>query len=132
MANRISNPRRDATIEAVITRARELDTGADAIIATDGDGTILYWSAEAERLFGWSATEALDRNVVDVTRGSQTPADAERIMRELIAGRSWSGSFVVRHKSGKPVPVQVTDVPVLVDGVVVGIIGVSRRQAAKP
>jgi PAS domain S-box-containing protein len=126
MARRISNPVRDAAVEAVVVAAEEVDTGVDAVIATDSDGTILYWSAGAERLFGWKALETLDRNVVDVTRGSQFSTDAERIMRELMAGQSWSGTFVVRHKDGTPVPVQVTDVPIMAGGVVAGIVGVSR------
>jgi PAS domain S-box-containing protein len=128
MRPRISNPQREAALEAVVVAAEELDTGVDAVIATDSDGTILYWSSGAERLFGWNAIEALDRNVVDVTRGAQVPADAERIMRELMAGRPWSGSFVVRHKDGTPIPVDVTDVPVMTDGAVAGIVGVSKRK----
>lgn len=129
MTRRISHPHGTAALEAVVVAAEGLDTGIDAVIATDSDGTILYWSAGAESLFGWSAAEALDRHVIDVTRGSQTPAEAEQIMRELIAGRSWSGSFVVRHKDGTPIAVHVTDVPVVTEGVVVGIVGVSRRMS---
>jgi PAS domain S-box-containing protein len=126
MAQRISSPGRQAAIEAVVIAAEAIDTGVEAVIATDSDGTILYWSAGAERLYGWRAVEALDRNVVDVTRGSQSPADAERIMRALIAGQSWSGEFIVHHKDGTPIPVHVTDVPVMSDGVVAGIVGTSR------
>lgn len=34
---------------------------ADAVIVADPEGTIVYWNLSAERLFGWSAAEAVDR-----------------------------------------------------------------------
>jgi PAS domain S-box-containing protein len=104
-----------------------MDSGDSAVIATDNAGTILYWNATAESLFGWRSEEAVDRNVVDVTRGQQSAAEAESIMRELLAGKPWTGTFLVRQRDGTPMVVHVTDVPVLVDGAVVGIVGVSRR-----
>lgn len=112
--------------EAVVRAARKIDSGDSAVIATDNTGTILYWNAPAESLLGWRSEEVVDRNVVDVTRGQQSAAEAERIMHELLAGKPWSGTFLVRHRDGTPIVVQVTDVPVHVDGTVVGIVGVSR------
>jgi len=89
--------------------------------------TILYWDAFAESLYGWRSEEVIDRNIVDVTPGQMSAAEAASIMREVLAGRPWSGTFLVRHRDGTPIVVHVTDVPVLVDGTVVGIVGVSRR-----
>ena len=117
-----------ATIaEAVVRAAREMDSTDSAVIATDNTGTILYWDAFAEALYGWRSEEAIDRNIVDVTPGQMSAAEAASIMREVLAGRPWSGTFLVRHRDGTPIVVHVTDVPVLVDGTVVGIVGVSRR-----
>ena len=36
-----------------------LDQLADAVLISDADGTITYWNAAAERLFGWTAAEAV-------------------------------------------------------------------------
>src|SRR5690349_12850581 len=36
-----------------------LDGALDAVIATDGSGTIVGWNRAAEALFGWSKAEAL-------------------------------------------------------------------------
>lgn len=113
--------------DAIIRVAKDMDSGDSAVIATDSTGTILYWNSFAESMFGWRSEEALDRNVVDVTRGQQSAAESERIMHELLAGKPWSGAFLVRHKDGTPIVVHVTDVPVLVDGAVVGVVGVSKR-----
>jgi PAS domain S-box-containing protein len=113
--------------EAVVRAARNMDSGDSAVIATDSAGTILYWNPPAESLLGWRSEEAVDRNVVDVTRGRQSAAEAERILQELLNGNPWSGTFLVRHRDGTPIVVHVTDVPVLVGGTVVGIVGISKR-----
>jgi PAS domain S-box-containing protein len=113
--------------EAVVRAAKEMESGDAAVIATDNTGTILYWNSSAESLFGWRSEEAVDRNIVDVTPGQQSAAEAEHIMHELLAGKPWSGIFLVRHRDGTPILVHVEDVPVLVDGTVVGIVGVSRH-----
>lgn len=118
---------RDNTEEAdvVIRAASAMDKGDSAVIATDSAGMIVYWNAPATALYGWEREEALDRHIVDVTPAQQSTAEAERIMNELIAGNTWSGSFLVRRKDGTPVIVDVTDVPVIVGGSVAGIIGIS-------
>jgi PAS domain S-box-containing protein len=38
-----------------------LESAPDAFTATDRDGVVIAWNAAAERLFGWSASEALGR-----------------------------------------------------------------------
>jgi len=38
-----------------------LDTAPDAFITLDRDGVIMSWNAAAERLFGWSAAEAIGK-----------------------------------------------------------------------
>jgi PAS domain S-box-containing protein len=116
-----------STSEAVVRAANAMDSADSAVIATDNAGTIVFWNEAAEELFGWPSDEAVDRNIVDVMRGQHSPADAEGIMHQILAGRSWSGTFLARHRDGNALVVQVTDVPVKFDGAVVGIVGVSKR-----
>jgi PAS domain S-box-containing protein len=113
--------------DVVIRAASAMDKGDSAVIATDNTGTIVYWNEPATALYGWEREEALDRNIVDVTPAQQSSAEAERIMHELVAGHTWSGSFLVRHKNGTPIIVEVTDVPVMDRGNVAGIIGISHH-----
>ncbi len=40
-----------------------IDSSVDAIIGIGSDGTITLWNPNAERLFGWTKTEALGRNL---------------------------------------------------------------------
>jgi len=43
-----------------------LDESPDAIIATAPDGTVVYWSRGAERMFGYTSTEASGRLLHDL------------------------------------------------------------------
>ena len=109
----------------IVRRAALALSGTDAVIATDDAGTILYWNGHAEALYGWKAEEALGRSVLDVTPASMSQAEAQRIMQTVLRGETWSGQFLVRHRDGSPIRVNVTDWPVTHDGRVVGIVGIS-------
>ncbi|MBM2619628.1 PAS domain S-box protein [Actinoplanes sp. LDG1-06] len=43
-----------------------LDSAYDAYVSIDADGDVVAWNAAAERLFGWSAAEAMGRPVADL------------------------------------------------------------------
>jgi PAS domain S-box-containing protein len=47
-------------------QASLLDKAQDAILVRDLDHTITYWNKSAERLYGWSAEEAIGRSVMDL------------------------------------------------------------------
>lgn len=114
----------------VVERARALGAAGDAIIATDADGSIIYWNGAAERLYGWAAEEVMGRNILEVTPSDLSREAAGEIMSRLLEGRSWSGDFEVRTKSGDTLKVDVSDVPVRSPlGELVAVIGVSRPAA---
>lgn len=107
-------------------QARLLDAVGEAVIATQLDGTVLYWNEAAERLYGWSAGEVLGRTVDEITPADVSRSQAEEIMARLREGKSWSGEFTVKDRDGREFPVMVTDSPFLdEDGEVVGMIGTS-------
>lgn len=112
-------------IAAIRAMAQELD-GDDAVIGTDLSGTIVYWNAKAEQLYGWRSAEALGRDIIEVTPTLMSKAEADQIMSTLGQGKEWSGPFMVKDRHGQPMIVHVEDKPVLVDGEVVGVVGVSR------
>src|SRR5829696_306835 len=105
--------------------ARLLDAVGQAIIAADPQGKVIYWNRAAQELYGWSAEEAMGRPIMEVTPSEALMEQAEEIMSELMAGRSWTGEFVVRRKDGTTFPALVTDTPAHDDeGNLVAIIGV--------
>ncbi|MGB8507257.1 MAG: PAS domain S-box protein [Pyrinomonadaceae bacterium] len=112
--------------EAINFQAHLLDTVEQSVIATDLNGTVTYWNHFAERLYGWTASEAVGRNIVEVTPAETTQAQAAEIMARLTAGESWSGEFTVRRRDGTTFPAMVTDTPIYDDErKLIGIVGVS-------
>jgi len=107
-------------------QARLLNAVGQAIVATDIKGNIIYWNQASEQLYGWSESEVLGCNVVDVTPAETSKEQAVKILGKLIAGESWSGDFVAKRRDGTPFPAIVTNTPITNDkGEIIGIIGVS-------
>jgi PAS domain S-box-containing protein len=112
--------------EEIAFQARLLSAVEQAVIATDLQGTIVYWNSFAEQLYGWSAAEALGANVLEITPAEATREQANEIMSHLRAGKSWSGEFLVRRKDGAVFPAMITDSPIFSEeGELVGMVGVS-------
>jgi PAS domain S-box-containing protein len=57
---------------------RILDGSPDAILVSDPGGVVRYWNASAERVFGFSASEALGSSM-------------DFIVPERLRGRHWDG-----------------------------------------
>jgi len=43
-----------------------------AVIATDLPGKVIYWNKAAEKIYGWSISEAIGQNIMDLTPVEQT------------------------------------------------------------
>ena len=111
--------------------ARLLDAIELAVIATDLDGTVTYWSKGAEALYGWSARECIGLPVVGITPALESREVAEQIMADIKSGTGWHGVFPVRRKDGSVFDGRVTLSPMWDDvGALVGVIGVSEDVTA--
>jgi PAS domain S-box-containing protein len=107
-------------------QARLLDMLGHAVIATDLEGVIRYWSRGAEAVFGWSADEALGQVAPRLTPAADELERSADIFDELRRGGSWSGEFLLRRRDGSAFPAHVTCTPILdEDNVLVGVVGVS-------
>jgi len=96
-----------------------------AVIATDLSGRITHWNDAATALYGWPADDVIGENILEVTPSTIARAQAEAIMRALAAGTVWSGEFEVRRRDGNVFLASVTDVPVIAEGQMKGIVGLS-------
>ena len=96
-----------------------------AVIVTDLQGTVSYWNAAAEQLYGWSEDEVLGRPILTLTARPTDQALMETVISELFAGRSWSGEFLALRRDGSTFPALVVDSGIWADGQLTGIIGVS-------
>ena len=87
--------------EKLREQATLLDTANDAIYVRDLDGTILYWNQGAERLYGWSATEAIGHKITELC--SRDPAAEQTVVAALQTQDAWTGERRQITKSGQTV-----------------------------
>jgi PAS domain S-box-containing protein len=66
------------------------------------DGTILFWSQGAERLYGWSAEEVVGKVTHDVLSATFTGETLEGINKQLERDGQWIGELRHVRKDGTP------------------------------
>ena len=99
----------------------------DAIISMDLELVILSWNQAAERLYGWTADEAIGQHIVKLLR-SKYPRDSRATLIEtLLRDGRYEGELIHHHKDGKPINV-MTSGSVLAgkDGKTVGYVSINR------
>ena len=79
----------------------------------DGDGLVVEWSAQAEKLFGWSRSEAVGHRLSDLIIPAQNRAAHEAGLKHFMKGGS-KGAFLNRplditmlHRDGHEFPVSI-------------------------
>ena len=93
----------------------------ESVIATDLYGVVRYWNPASERIFGWTAQEAIGRHVTEVTAPGPLPAGPAPVA----AGGTGSSEFTARRKDGTTFQATVTQTPVPdATGTVVGTVWV--------
>ncbi len=87
--------------EKIRYQSQLLDSVQEAVVATDLSGVIVYWGKGAERLYGYSADEALGSILAVLTNNDGELADFHRMSQILNTG-SWAGRQELHHKDGEP------------------------------
>jgi PAS domain S-box-containing protein len=80
------------------------DGTLEAIIVRDQDGTIRYWSREAEHIYGWKSQEVLGTRTHTLLR-TKFPASLATIEKEARDKLSWNGQLIHRRRDGSLVTV---------------------------
>ncbi len=85
----------------IAEQAQLLDAANDAIIVVSSDSIISYWNNGASRLYGYSAEQAIGRNVHALLG---THVEQLRIAQEELArGQHWQGELLHRNRRGEPI-----------------------------
>jgi two-component system sensor kinase FixL len=109
-AQREIERRRDAEVALRESEARlrdllaTLDLGT--LLARDIDGVIRFWSEGCERLFGWTAAEAVGRNT-HALLCSEFPVPQAEVKAALERDGEWVGDLRQRTRDGREVVVAV-------------------------
>jgi PAS domain S-box-containing protein len=94
-----------------------LQVSPEAIVITNMDSTVKSWNPGAERLFGYTAEEAIDRNINDLVAG-RPDLHAEATAADRQADRSGHIRLVTQRtrKDGSLVDIDVVGAPIVVAG----------------
>lgn len=95
-----------------------------AIIMADATDCVLAVNPAFEQLFGWSAAEIAGKPLNELLAPDGYEAEASALSRAAFAGEPVSAETVRRHRQGRLVPVRVYGVPVLADGMRLGVYGI--------
>jgi two-component system, cell cycle sensor histidine kinase and response regulator CckA len=97
--------RREAE-EQVAAQAALLDKAKDAIVLYGLDDTVFYWNKGAERLYGWTAAEAIGCKITQLTC-RDTPA-RRGLLAALQQQGEWSGELTQFTKQGGEVAIEAS------------------------
>lgn len=105
-----------------------VDSAEDAILAKDLDGKILYWNAAAERMYGYTAEEAVGKPI-DLIVPSDRDGEVESILETVGKGERIERYETTRRaKDGRTIDISLTVSPIRThDGRVVGASSIERE-----
>lgn len=84
-------------------QAALIDIASDAIFVCDLEYRISFWSKGAERLYGWSTTEACEKKTSELFYGN---ASSEPVLETVIEKSNWYGELEQLTKAGKSITVE--------------------------
>src|SRR5690242_9083868 len=91
--------------EQIREQAELLDQAQDAILVRDLDQTILFWNKGAEKIYGWSAEEAIGKNVEGLLyKEHSTQFDAAR--QAIVQAGEWKGEMHQTRRDGSEITVE--------------------------
>jgi PAS domain S-box-containing protein len=84
----------------------------DAVVVCDAAGAIVLWNGAAERIFGWTADEALGQSLDLIIPQRQRQRHWDGYHKTMATGLTRYGSDVLRvpalHKDGRPLSIAFT------------------------
>ncbi len=107
---------RPALAQVIAERQRMksiLDNSLDAFVAVDAGGAVRDWNPQAERVFGWSAQEALGRDLESLLFPQPGPpaspgSPREPVLRGAAAASSRRMEVLAVGKDGEEIPVELS------------------------
>ncbi len=112
--------------------ATTLASIGDAVIATDTSGKIVFMNGEAEKLTGWTLSEALEKpvktifNIINEQSRSEVENPIDKVLREgMVVGLA--NHTVIIQKNGAEVPIDDSGAPIKdKDGKTTGVVLIFR------
>jgi PAS domain S-box-containing protein len=96
---------RHAAERQIREQADLLNHANDAIIVTDLEGRVIFWNRGAEKLYGWSAAEAMGQ-ISPALFGPDNVAALTGPLATVARTGEWRGELRLHHRSGRPIVVK--------------------------
>jgi hypothetical protein len=96
---------RKASEQKILEQAMLLSVATDGILVRDLENHIRFWNQGAERIYGWSAAEANDREVNSLLYRDLLP-EATIAFNTVLQQGEWQGELQKVNKTGQAVIVQ--------------------------
>ena len=112
---------------ALLHLARVVESSDDAIVSKDLNGIITSWNRAAERMFGYTAAEAVGRSIRMIIPADRQ-AEEDMVLARIRAGEAVTHFETVRQrKDGTLIPISLTVSPIHDDaGHVIGASKIAR------
>ena len=98
-----------------------LEYALDAVIGVNANDEIIDWNIQAEAIFSWSKSEVLGKSLAQIIIPEHQREAHARGMKHFFA--TGNGPILNRrievtalHRSGRTFPVELTVIPILIDG----------------
>jgi len=91
--------------ERIREQAALLDQAQDAILVRDLKHNILFWNKGAERIYGWTAAEAIGRNIMDIYIKESTLSQLQEAQDAVLERGEWSGEVRQKRRDGSEITV---------------------------
>ncbi|CAD6255414.1 unnamed protein product [Miscanthus lutarioriparius] len=89
-------------------------------------GKLIYWNRYAEQMYGYSTSEAVGQDAVELLVHPNDAEAANNIIGNIFMGKCWRGKFPVKKKSGERFFIVANNTPLYDDdGSLVGLICLS-------
>ena len=95
-----------SAIEAVV-----LDRAPAAIVVLDSSDRIVFWNGAAERLYGWTRSEATGKTPVELGIQPHASSLPPGFRNRIDGGQRWEGLLNAAVRTGSPVTVFTTIAP---------------------
>ncbi len=118
--------------EQIALQAQLLDEVDAAVILTDAELLVRYWSRGAQQLYGHTCEEAIGRALVDLIVSEDSGVAMRQLADRAMTGQPAEGELDARDRQGRVFPVYIRlRATALGDGDATGIIGVSVDITAR-
>ncbi len=105
-----------------------VESSDQAVLGLSPDLIVISWNPGAERLYGYTATEAVGRNVLDLLLPLDRPAETTFLHRVAQGDRVSGYETEVRVRDGRIIPISVAASPIIDHaGDIVGISSIAEN-----